>query len=60
MATTTGLLDVVHGRLKDRGDTFLDTDGEAMFAELKRIAREDAEAAEAVQEIEHRRSEHVE
>lgn len=60
MATTTELLEVVHERLKERGDTFLDSDGEALFAELKRIAGKDAEAAEAVKEIEHRRSEEVE
>jgi hypothetical protein len=60
MATMTELLDAVHGRLKNRGDTFLDSDGEALFAELKRIAGKDSEAAEAVQEIEHRRSEKVE
>jgi dephospho-CoA kinase len=60
MATTTDLLEAVQGRLKERGDTFLDSDGEAMFAELKRIAGKDSEAAEAVKEIEHRRSEEVE
>ena len=60
MATTTELLEVVHGRLKDRGDTFLDSAGEAMFAELKGIAGKDSAAAEAVKEIEHRRSEAVE
>jgi dephospho-CoA kinase len=60
MATTTELIDAVHARLKTRGDTFLDSDGEALFAELKRIAGKDSEAAQAVKEIEHRRSEHVE
>lgn len=60
MATTTELLDAVRERLKTRGDTFLDSDGEALFAELKRIAGEDADAADAVNEIEHRRSEKVE
>ena len=60
MVTTTEVLAVAKRRLKDRGDTFLDTEGEAMFAELKRVAGDDAEAAEAVKEIEHRRSEHVE
>ena len=60
MATTTELLDLVQGRLKERGDTFLDSDGEAMFAELKRIAGQDADAAAAVEEIEQRRSDRVE
>jgi len=53
-------MDEVCQRLKTRGDTFLDSDGEQLFAELKRIAGQDADAAKAVKEIEHRRSEKIE
>lgn len=53
-------LDEVRQRLKVRDDTFLDSDGEDLFTELKRIALSDPDAAKAVTEIEHRRSEKVE
>ncbi|BBO35698.1 hypothetical protein [Lacipirellula parvula] len=60
MASSNQALDEVRQRLKVRGDTFLDSDGEALFRELKAIAANDAEAAKAVKEIEHRRSEKIE
>ncbi|WP_428306179.1 hypothetical protein [Lacipirellula sp.] len=62
MATTQTILDEVRERLKVRGDTFLDSDGEALLSELKNTASKDSEseAAKAVKEIEHRRSEKIE
>lgn len=53
-------LDEVRQRLKIRGDTFLDSDGERLFADLKAIAEQDQDAAKAVKEIDHRRSEQIE
>ena len=53
-------LDEVRQRLKVRGDTFLDSDGEHLFAELQELAQQDPDAAKAVKEIEHRRSEEIE
>jgi hypothetical protein len=60
MADTQSVLDEVRQRLKSRGDTFLDSDGETLFAALKGTAAVDPEAAKAVKEIEHRRSEKIE
>lgn len=60
MADFQHVLDEARQRLKVRGDTFLDSDGEALFSELKNIAARDSEAAKAVKEIEHRRSEKIE
>jgi dephospho-CoA kinase len=54
------VLDEVRQRLNVRGDTFLDSDGEALYAALKAIARQDQDAAQAIQEIDHRRSEQIE
>ena len=59
MATANNALDRAKERLKVRGDTFLDSDGETLFADLKAIAMDD-EAAKAVREIEHRRSQKIE
>ena len=60
MATPNSTLDRVKERLKVRGDTFLDSDGEALFAELKATSKGDDATATAVKEIEHRRSQKVE
>ena len=60
MATTTDALLTALIRLKIRGDTFLDSDGEALLAELKTIALSNDAAAKVVKEIEHRRSEKIE
>ena len=60
MSTTTDALLTALRRLKVRGDTFLDSDGEALLAELKSIALSDDSAARVVAEIEHRRSEKIE
>ena len=60
MATTENIVDEAERRLKVRGDMFLDSDGEALFGELKTHADEDEAAAKAVKEIEHRRSQKVE
>ena len=60
MATADKTLDEVQRRLKSRGDTFLDTDGEALFAELKATAKSGDAADNAVKEIKHRRSEKIE
>ena len=60
MADAAPVLDEVRQRLKVRGDTFLDSDGENLFAELKQLAMDDSDAANAVEEIEHRRSEMIE
>jgi hypothetical protein len=60
VADTHHVLDEVQQRLKVRGDTFLDSDGEDLYAELKAIAQQDQHAAEAVKEIDHRRSEKIE
>jgi hypothetical protein len=60
MATANNALERVNERLKVRGDTFLDSDGEALLGELKTRADEDEAAAKAIKEIEHRRSQKVE
>ena len=60
MATANNALDRVNERLKVRGDTFLDSDGEALLGELRAHADEDEAAAKAIKEIEHRRSQKVE
>ena len=60
MATANNALDRAKERLKVRGDTFLDSDGEALFAELKATGTNDDAIAKAVKEIEHRRSQKVE
>ena len=60
MATANNALDRVKERLKVRGDTFLDSDGEALFAELKATSKGDEATAKAITEIEHRRSQKVE
>ena len=60
MATAFNTLERVQERLKVRGDTFLDSDGEALFAELKATSKGDDATAKAVKEIEHRRSQRVE
>lgn len=60
MSHTQHTLDKVRQRLKTRGDTFLDSDGEQLFAELQEIAQHDPDAAKAIEEIEHRRSEEIE
>jgi len=60
MATSTDPLLTALRRLKIRGDTFLDSDGEALLAELKATALNDDAAAKVVKEIEHRRSEKIE
>ena len=60
MATVNNTLDQVKERLKVRGDTFLDSDGEALFAELKATSTGDEAMAKAITEIEHRRSQKVE
>lgn len=60
MATTNDMLDEAKRRLKVRGDTFLDSDGEKLLSELEQIAPRDADAAKAVKEIKHRRSEKIE
>ena len=60
MADTQHVLDEVRQRLKVRGDTFLDSDGEDLYAELKAIAEQDQDAAKAIKEIDHRRSEQIE
>lgn len=60
MANAHHALDEVRQRLKTRGDTFLDADGEHLVAELRQIADQDPDAAKAVKEIEHRRSEKIE
>lgn len=60
MADAAHVLDEVRQRLKVRGDTFLDSDGESLFAELKHLVTNDSDAAKAVAEIEHRRSEMIE
>jgi predicted ATPase len=54
------VLDEVRQRLKVRGDTFLDSDGEDLYAELQAIAEQNADAAKAIKEIDHRRSEQIE
>lgn len=64
MANAHDVLEQVTSRLKNRGDTFLDSEGEALFAQLKGSARS-AEGnqqaiVEALREIEHRRSQKVE
>jgi hypothetical protein len=62
MASTHSALEEVRERLKVRGDTFLDSDGEALLGALRNAASNDpeSEAAKAVKEIEHRRSEKIE
>ena len=60
MSTTHNVLHEVRQRLKVRGDTFLDSDGEKLFAELEQIAQHDPDATKTAQEIEHRRSERIE
>ena len=60
MATTKDALLTALRRLKVRGDTFLDSDGEALLAELKAIALSADATARVVKEIEHRRSEKIE
>lgn len=60
MADTHRCLEDARQRLKDRGDTFLDSAGEQLFVDLKDLAMTDADAAKAVREIEHRRSEKIE
>lgn len=60
MATATKPLIEALRRLKVRGDTFLDSDGETLLAELRMTAVSDHAAAKVVKEIEHRRSEKVE
>jgi len=60
MADTAHVLDEARQRLKVRGDTFLDSDGENLFTELRHLAMNDSDAANAVEEIEHRRSEMIE
>ena len=60
MATANNALDLVKERLKVRGDTFLDSDGEKLYAELKTIAEQDQDATKAIEEIDHRRSERIE
>ena len=60
MAAANNALDRVKERLKVRGDTFLDSDGEKLFADLKANAKDDDEAVKAVKEIEHRRSQKIE
>lgn len=64
MANAHDVLEQVTSRLKNRGDTFLDSEGEALFAQLKGYARS-AEGnqqaiVDALREIEHRRSQKVE
>jgi dephospho-CoA kinase len=60
VAATDKTLDEVTRRLEVRGDTFLDSDGEELFAELRKTAAHDADAAKALKEIKHRRSEKIE
>ncbi len=60
MADTHHVLDEARQRLKVRGDTFIDSDGEKLYAELKAIAEQDPDAAKAIKEIDHRRSEQIE
>lgn len=60
MADAHHVLDEVRQRLQSRGDAFLDSDGEKLYAELKAIADQDRDAAKAVEEIDHRRSEETE
>jgi hypothetical protein len=60
MAPSAHVLEEIRRRLSVRGDTFLDSDGEKLFFELKQIAQHDLDATKAVKEIEHRRSEKIE
>ncbi len=60
MASETKPLIEALRRIKVRGDTFLDSDGEALLAELRATAVSDHAAAKVVNEIEHRRSEKIE
>jgi tRNA G46 methylase TrmB len=60
IAASHHFLDELRHRLKVRGDAFLDSDGEKLFAELKMIAQHDLDATKAAKEIEHRRSEKIE
>ncbi len=60
MATATRPLIEALRRLKVRGDTFHDSDGEALLAELKELAKRNDAAAKVVNEIEHRRSAKIE
>ena len=60
MAPSAHVLDQVRRRLTVRSDTFLDSDGEKLFSELKQLAQHDPDATKAVKEIEHRRSENIE
>lgn len=60
MATAEAVLVNALRRLKVRGDTFLDSDGESLLAKLKSLAKHNDAAAKVVTEIEHRRSEKIE
>lgn len=60
MTASENVIDEVRTRLKVRADTFLDSDGEELFAKLKQLASHNHDAAAAISEIEHRRSEKVE
>ena len=60
MHETERILGEVARRLKTRGDTFLDSDGEQLFDKLEKLAVNDSDAAEAVKEIKLRRSEKIE
>ncbi|WP_428304359.1 hypothetical protein [Lacipirellula sp.] len=58
--TTENTLDQVKRRLKVRGDTFLDSDGEKLLADLEITGADNPDADKALKEIEHRRSEKIE
>ena len=60
MAAANNALDRAKERLEIRGDTFLDSAGEKLFTDLKTLATDEDEAAKAVKEIEHRRSQKIE